>query len=114
MQQFNMIINGQSVQSAATFDVINPATGEAFAQCQEGTAANVDEAVAAARAAFPAWSQTSSDERKAKMHELAAAIEANMPELMQLVTQQNGKSTAGLNMSGAGMEVWGSAAWTHY
>jgi len=114
MQQFNMIINGQSVQSAATFDVINPATGEAFAQCQEGTAANVDEAVAAARAAFPAWSQTSSDERKAKMHELAAAIEANMPELMQLVTQENGKPMAGLNMIGSGMEVGGSAAWTHY
>ena len=73
-----------------------------------------DDAVAAARAAFPAWSRTSNDERKAKMHELAGALEANMPELMQLVTQESGKPMAGLNMVGSGMEVGGSAAWAHY
>ncbi len=114
MQQSNMIINGQTVQTATTFDVINPATGEAFAQCSQGDASSVDAAVAAARAAFPAWSRTSSDERKAKTHELAAILEANMPELMQLVTQETGKPMAGLNMVGSGMEVGGAAAWAHY
>ncbi|MCP3674890.1 MAG: aldehyde dehydrogenase family protein, partial [Gammaproteobacteria bacterium] len=114
MQQFNMIINGQAVQSDSKLDVINPATGEVFAQCPNGDVASVNDAVAAARAAFPAWSRTSNDERKAKMHELAGALEANMPELMQLVTQENGKPMAGLNMVGSGMEVGGSAAWAHY
>jgi len=114
MQQFNMIINGQPVQTAATLDVINPATGEVFAQCPNGDSSYVNDAVAAARAAFPAWSKTSSDERKAKTHEIAAALEANMPELMQLVTQENGKPMGGLNMVGSGMEVGGSAAWAHY
>ena len=47
----------------ATLDVINPATEEAFAHISVGTAADVDRAVAAARAAFPAFSQTSKAER---------------------------------------------------
>jgi len=114
MQQFNMIINGKPVQTSATFDVINPATGEAFARCQDGDASSVDAAVAAARAAFPAWSRTSNEERKAKVHAIAAALEANMPELMQLVTQESGKPMGGLNMVGSGMEVGGSIAWAHY
>ena len=114
MQQFNMIINGKPVKAASTFDVINPATGEVFAQCQDGNASCVNDAVAAARAAFPAWSRTSSEDRKAKIHALADIIEANMPELMQLVTQESGKPMAGLNMVGSGMEVGGSIAWTHY
>lgn len=114
MQQFDMYINGQAVQSGKTFDVINPATGQAFAQCQLGDVSHVEQAVAAAKAAFPAWSRTSEDERKQLLHALAAAIEANMPELMQLVTKETGKPMGGLNGIGSGMEVGGSIAWTQY
>ena len=112
MLQFDMIINGKPVKSNETFDVINPATGEAFAQCQAGSAEHVDQAVAAARAAFPAWSQTSDEERKAKVLELAAVLEANMPELMELVTKESGKPMGGLNGIGSGMEVGGAMVWT--
>lgn len=114
MQQFAMHINAKAVQSGNTFDVINPATGTAFAQCQLGDASHVQLAVAAAKAAFPSWSQTSDEERTTLLHQLAAAIEANMPELMQLVTKETGKPLAGLNGIGAGMEVGGSIAWTQY
>ena len=113
MQVFDMIINGQPVRAGGTFDVINPATGEAFARVQAGDASHVDQAVAAARAAFPAWSRTSNEERKRLMHELAGALEANMPALMELVTKETGKPLGGLNGVGAGMEVGGAIAWTH-
>jgi acyl-CoA reductase-like NAD-dependent aldehyde dehydrogenase len=113
MNQYAMIIDGQSVTSDKTFDVINPATGEAFAQCASGTVADVDLAVAAAVKAFPSWSETSDDERKAMLHEVAGLVEANMPELMELITRETGKPMMGLNGIGAGMEVGGAAAWIH-
>jgi acyl-CoA reductase-like NAD-dependent aldehyde dehydrogenase len=47
------------------------------------------------------------------LHAVGAAIEANMPELMKLVTLETGKPLGGLNGVGAGMEVGGSIAWTH-
>ena len=112
MQQFKMTINGEASKSQSFVDIINPATGEAFAQCQQGNVETLNQAVQAARAAFPAWSQTTSDERKAKMHELAGLLESNMPELMELVTKETGKPMGGLNNVGSGMEVGGSIAWT--
>lgn len=114
MQQFDMNINGKPVQSGKTFDVINPATGNVFAQCQLGDASHVEQAIGAAKAAFPAWSRTSDEERKQLLHAVAAAIETNMPELMQLVTMETGKPMGGLNGVGSGMEVGGSIAWTQY
>ena len=111
MLEFDMVINGEPVQSGNTFEVINPATGKAFARCQLGDGDHVDQAVAAARAAFPAWSRTSDEERKQLLHAVAGAIEANMPELMQLVTKETGKPMGGLNGVGSGMEVGGSIAW---
>ncbi len=113
MQTISMLIDGQAVQAATTFPVINPATGEAFALAQAGNASHVDAAVKAAQAAFPAWSRKPDAERKALMHALGAALEANMPELMRLVTLETGKPQGGLNGVGAGMEVGGSIAWTH-
>jgi acyl-CoA reductase-like NAD-dependent aldehyde dehydrogenase len=112
MQTFDMIINGKAVKAASTFEVINPATGEPFAQVQAADVSHVDQAVAAARAAFPAWSRTPDAERKRLMHELASALEANMPELMALVTKETGKPLGGLNGIGSGMEVGGAIAWT--
>ncbi len=74
MQQANMTIDGATLQSDMAVDVINPATGEAFAQCYFGTEGDVDKAVAAANAAFPAWSSLPDEERKAKMMELAGLL----------------------------------------
>lgn len=113
MQTISMLIDGQAIQAASTFPVINPATGEAFAQAQAGNASHVDAAVKAAQAAFPAWSRKPDGERQQLMHALGAALEANMPELMRLVTLETGKPQGGLNGVGAGMEVGGSIAWTH-
>ena len=68
MAIFPMIINGQKVTTQDTVGVINPATGEHFAQVPVGTAQHVDDAVAAAREAFPAWSALSHAERLSLIH----------------------------------------------
>ena len=112
MKKFNMTINGVPAQSKSYLDVINPATGQAFAQYQSGDIDILNKAVEAARGAFHSWSITSSAYRKAKMHELAGLLESNMPELMELVTKETGKPMGGLNNVGSGMEVGGSIAWT--
>ena len=112
MQQVKFLINGVSKTSDTTADVINPATEEVFAKCHLSTKDDVNKAVSAARTAFPAWSALSHDERKAKLMELAASLEENMPELMELVTKESGKPMGGLNGVGSGMEVGGSIAWT--
>ena len=70
MQLYPMLVDGQSVQSSDTLEVINPATGRPFAVCSKGGAAHVDNAVGAARRAFPEWSRTSSEERKKLCHRL--------------------------------------------
>jgi acyl-CoA reductase-like NAD-dependent aldehyde dehydrogenase len=108
-----MLIDGLPVVAADSFPVVNPANGEVFALVAAGNATHVDAAVAAARAAFPAWSKLPDGERQRLMHALAGALEANMPELMKLVTQETGKPLNGLNGVGAGMEVGGAIAWTH-
>lgn len=113
MKNITMLIDGQPVVAAATFPVINPATGEAFALAAAGNAAHVDAAVDAAKRAFSGWSKTPDSERQALLHAVGAALEAHMPELMELVTLETGKPLAGLNGVGAGMEVGGSIAWTH-
>ncbi len=90
-QKFSMLINGRAVAGSETFDVINPATGEAFAKCPRANAALVDEAVAAARAAFPAWAATPIEERAAAVGRLADALEARAQEFAGLLTREQGK-----------------------
>lgn len=111
MQEFSMYIDGEAVTSANTFDVINPATGEAFASCAKGTPDDVDRAVTAARKAFPVWSSMPDAERKELCLSLAGILEENMPELMELLTKESGKPMGGLFNIGSGMEVGGSIAW---
>jgi acyl-CoA reductase-like NAD-dependent aldehyde dehydrogenase len=112
MQQFTMMIDGQKITSEKTFEVINPALGLPFAKCAEGSPESVDMAVKSARKAFPEWSQSSQQSRIEKMLEIASLLEQNMPELMQLITQENGKPLNGYKGIGSGMEVGGSIAWT--
>ena len=112
MKQFSMFIGGKAVEANKTFEVINPALGEAFALAQSAESSHVEAAIAAARTAFPGWSARPDAERKSLMHALAAALEAHMPELMGLVTRETGKPLQGLNNVGAGMEVGAAIAWT--
>jgi acyl-CoA reductase-like NAD-dependent aldehyde dehydrogenase len=88
---FSMLVNGQPESGSASFDVINPATGEAFARCPRADVAMVNQAVAAAKAAFPAWAATPIDARAALVAKLADALEARVDEFARLLTSEQGK-----------------------
>ena len=63
MGPFKLLIDGQLVDGDATMSVINPANEEVLAQCPRASKAQLDQAVAAAKRAFPAWSGKPIDER---------------------------------------------------
>ncbi len=91
MSDFKLLINGQLVAGAGVMDVINPATGEPFTQCPRADEAQLNEAVAAAKAAFPAWAAKTVAERAALVNKLADALEARSEEFAQLLTKEQGK-----------------------
>ncbi len=85
-------INGQRVASAsgATFTDVCPIDERPLAQIARGSAAEVDAAVAAARAAFPGWANTPPLERARILHAVADGIEARLEEFAQVETADNG------------------------
>jgi len=113
MERYAMTIGGSRRELPESFAVINPATGQAFAEVPAAGVGELDAAVAAARAAFPAWSATADGERRRLIHALGDLLESHMPELMSIVTRETGKPLAGLNGVGSGMELGGAIAWTH-
>ena len=91
MREFKLLIDGKLVSGAARLDVINPATEEVLAEAPRADRAQLDEAVAAAKAAFPAWSAKPVRERGALLVRLADALEARKDEFARLLTQEQGK-----------------------
>lgn len=87
-------IGGQFVppHSANYIDDINPATEEVIASIPDSDGQDIDDAVVAARAAFPAWSRTPAAERSRLLLKLADLIEANLEELARLESIDNGKT----------------------
>jgi aldehyde dehydrogenase (NAD+) len=90
-----LLINGKWVNSTSgkTFPTVNPSTGEVITQVAESDAADVDKAVAAARAAFDKgpWRKMSASQRGRLMNKLADLVEKYADELAQLEALDNGK-----------------------
>lgn len=93
MDRFKQLINGVLINGMTSMDVINPATEEVFATCPVADVAQADEAIAAAKAAFPAWSERPLSERAALIVKLADALEARAQEFAVLLTAEQGKPT---------------------
>ena len=90
MSDFKLLINGQLVDGDSTMDVINPATEQPVAQCARASKGQLDQAVAAAKAAFPAWAAMPVAERSAILLKVAEGVEARIEELAQVETRDNG------------------------
>src|SRR5262249_27691407 len=73
-----------------TLDVINPATEEPVATISLGSAADVDRAVRAARAAFPAYSRTSKEERIALLQRIIEAYKARYDDIAKAISLEMG------------------------
>ncbi|MDX2851796.1 MULTISPECIES: gamma-aminobutyraldehyde dehydrogenase [Streptomycetaceae] len=86
-------INGEFRDAAdgRTTDVVNPATGEVYATAPLSAAADVDAAMAAAAAAFPAWRDTTPSERQKALLRIADAFEARADELVAVESENTGK-----------------------
>jgi acyl-CoA reductase-like NAD-dependent aldehyde dehydrogenase len=109
MSNFNLLIDGKMVPGDLMMSVINPATEEVLAECPRASEAQLNAAVAAAKAAFPAWAATPIDERRKIIVQMADVIEANITELARLLTTEQGKPLAD-----ATAEVMGMAGFFRY
>jgi len=88
----NFYINGQWVAPATAndLDVINPSTEEVCATISLGGKADVDAAVAAARAAFETWSQSSKAERLALLHRVLEVYKARAGDMAEAISTEMG------------------------
>jgi acyl-CoA reductase-like NAD-dependent aldehyde dehydrogenase len=108
MQETRMTIGGRAVQGATSFEVRNPANGQVVGTAPNGSRADLDAAVAAARKAFTSWSQKPDDELAAACRAVTEKIGAHAEELARLLTLEQGKPLNGL---GSRWEMGGAAAW---
>ena len=92
MQAIANFVGGAFVPTENHLDDVNPATEEVIARIPDSDAGDVDGAVVAARAAFPAWSRTPAAERSRLLLALADLIEKNLDELARLESIDNGKT----------------------
>jgi acyl-CoA reductase-like NAD-dependent aldehyde dehydrogenase len=88
------LIGGRLEGSDAAFGVVNPATGEVFAQSPDASRAQFEQAVNAARQAYVGWSRMSFEERRGMLGRLADAMEARLEEMATLLTLEQGKPIA--------------------
>ncbi len=87
-------INGRQIESCSgrTGDVINPATGCVIRQVPLANREDVDSAVAAARAAFPGWRDTTPLRRSRILNKFRELLEVHRAELAQLASEEHGKT----------------------
>src|SRR6202045_3552039 len=92
-RRFGHFINGAWVQPSAGqfFDTNDPSTGEKLASVSQGSAADIDAAVKAARAALPKWQALSPHARARYLYALARQVQKHSRLLAVLETMDNGK-----------------------
>src|SRR5689334_22498742 len=97
---FKNVINGELVDSASgeTYDVVDPSTGEVYAQAPMSGAEDVDRAYAAADAAFDGWSELTPKDRGNALLKIAQSIEDRIEEINAVECKDTGKPL-GVTMS---------------
>ena len=89
---FGQFIGGRWTEPGETFDVVNPATRATLARVAQGTADDVNAAVAAARGALPAWQALSPHDRARWLYALARGVQKHSRLFAVLESMDNGKS----------------------
>ncbi|MCP4320106.1 MAG: aldehyde dehydrogenase family protein [Hyphomicrobiales bacterium] len=101
-----MLINGELVgedTKKTTIGIVNPSTEKTFARVPKGTKNHINKAVAAAKRAFPAWSQRPISERQAMVEKMADVVSNNAEMLARLLSKEQGKPMP---------EAMGEMGWT--
>lgn len=104
----NHFVDGAPLASTGErrIDVSYPYDGEIWASVPDGTEADVDSAVAAARAAAPAWRALGRTERRDLLGEIATVLDEHAMELGELETRQNGKLVREMEGQMANLGDW--------
>lgn len=110
-KNYHLSIGGQAVATADHTAILDPATGMIVGHAPVATAQQVQAAIAAASAAFPAWAAETDAVRKTACTAMADLIEAHAEELAELLSREQGKPLGGF---GARFEVGGAAAWARH
>ncbi len=90
MKKINHWINGKNVAGNDYFQTTNPATGDVLAEVASGGEAEVNQAVAAAKEAFPKWANLPMKERARLMRRLGDLIDQHVPEIAAMETADTG------------------------
>jgi acyl-CoA reductase-like NAD-dependent aldehyde dehydrogenase len=108
MADYTLVIDGKSVATDNAFPVINPATGEPFAECPDCSRSQLEAAMEAAQRAFRPWASDEQARRDALLAS-AAALTANADAIGELLTREQGKP-----LKDAIGEVHGAAFWLQH
>ena len=92
--QIQHLIGGAAVRSTEYFETVNPATQEVLAEVARGGEKEVDAAVAAAKAAFPAWAALPAGGRAVLLRRLGDLIAKHVPEIARTETRDTGQVIA--------------------
>lgn len=108
LKQYKMFVGGEWVAAAsgAVFESFNPYTGKAWAAIPKGDKADVDRAVEAAKAAFPAWAATRPTDRGHMLRRLGDLIAQNAEALAEIEVRDNGKLISEMGMQTAYIPQW--------
>lgn len=106
---WSMLVDGELIDGVRHVDVVDPATGHAFASAPVADENQVEQAVAAARRAFPSWRDVPVEERARVVLAIADAVEARAEEIACLITLEIGKV-----LTEARMEVADAVAFTRH
>ena len=92
-EKYGLYIGGQwrPASDGALYTSVNPANGENLAQCAQATKEDVDDAVAAAWKAFPAWKNTTKEERADILDKIGDRIDEHKEWLAKVESMDNGK-----------------------
>jgi 1-pyrroline dehydrogenase len=96
VQRLQNLVGGEFVDAVdgGTAEIVNPATGETIAEVPQGTQADVDRAVEAAKQAWPDWRESTPAERAEVLLKLADVIDEHTEELAELESRNVGKPLA--------------------
>lgn len=109
--QYRLVINGQSIATQETFEVLNPSDGQVVGAAPKATVAQLDQAVSAAQTAYEKWSKADDATRRKACVAIADTLHDHAEELAQLLTLEQGKP---LNGMGSRYELGGAEAWARY
>jgi succinate-semialdehyde dehydrogenase/glutarate-semialdehyde dehydrogenase len=91
---YPVYLNGQWVRTQKTIRIVNPASGEAFAEVCAVDRAAVAQAITDAHAAFPGWRALTAKARGEFLHKIAEEMQRRRDEIARAITMENGKPLA--------------------